>query len=101
MSIDETVSFSLEVNIEKAYEDVRRLQTILSRSLGLIRRMSGNENLDDAIRKIQSMIAYLNTLRLAAAAAQAATGPIGLAMFGITMATTVASTYDLMMDMGP
>lgn len=101
MSIDETVSFSLEVNVEPAYQDFRRLETIVTRCLGLMRRIGLPENIDEGIRKIQSIISYLNTLRLTAAAAQAATGPIGMAMFGITMATTVASTYDLMMDLGP
>jgi len=69
---DETVSFSLEVNVEKAYEDVRRLQTILFRSLGLVRRLSGSEDLNQAIAVIQRAISIINRLRLALAALQAA-----------------------------
>lgn len=93
---DHTVSFSLEVNIEKAYEDIRRVQTLLYRTLGLVSRLTGNENVDLAIRHIQRLIAWLNQLRLTIAAFEATTGPIGWAMLGLTVATTAVSYADMM-----
>lgn len=87
---DEGVSFSLEVNVEKAYEDVRRLQTVLFRTLGLVHRLSGNEDLNDAITLMQRTIAIANRLRLALAALQAARmaagDPLAWAMAGLSLA---------------
>jgi len=96
MSYDEGVSFSLEVNIEKAYEDLRRVETVLYRTMGLIRRLSGDENIDRAVAKIQQLIATANQARLALAALQAASGPIGWALAGVALATTAVSVNDSM-----
>jgi hypothetical protein len=85
---DETVSFSLELNVEKAYEGVRKLQTILYRSLELARRL-GDENLDGLIRKLQQLLILINNLRLAYRALQlarmAAGDPIAWALAGLTL----------------
>jgi hypothetical protein len=91
MSIaDESVSFSLEVNVTKAYEDIRRLQTVFYRTLGLVRRLSGDENLNRTIDIMQRAIATANRLRLAMAALQAARmaagDPIAWATAGISFA---------------
>lgn len=100
MSIDETVSFSLEVNVEKAYEDIRRVQTVLYRTIGLIKQMSGDENMDNLINKAQAGIATLNQLRLTIIALQAASGPVGwaLALIGLmgTMGTAGPMVRDVM-----
>jgi len=69
---DHTVSFSLEINVEHAYEEVRKLQTIFYRSLGLARRLTGSENLQQSIAVIQRAIAITNKLRLALRALQLA-----------------------------
>lgn len=91
MSEDTIVSFSLEVNVEKAYEEVRRLQTVLSRTLGLAARLTGDENLERGIRTMQRAIAIANQLRLALAALQAARmaagDPLAWAMFGVSVGT--------------
>jgi len=67
MSSDETVSFSLEVNVEKAYTELRKVQTVLYRSLALADRLGISNTAD-----IRRMIALLNQLRLAYLAVQAA-----------------------------
>lgn len=94
MNIDETVSFSLEVNVEKAYEDWRRFQTVVYRTLGLLRQISGDENLDRAIAKVQRFIAIVNQARLAVIAFQAASGPLGWALAGIGLVSTWVSTVE-------
>jgi len=103
VSIDETVSFSLEVNVEKAYEDVRRLQTVLSRSLSFVTRLSGDENLDRFAAKCQEAIAVANKLRLALAALQAARmaagDPIAWVMTGIAGAEALISGAEFAVDL--
>ena len=96
---EEAVSFSLEINVEKAYEDLRKAQTVLYRTLSLVRRLSGDENLDKAIAKIQQTIATINALRLAIAAFQAATGPLGWALALTGAAGAAVTTVDLMCEL--
>jgi len=95
---DHTVSFSLEVNVEKAYENVRKLQTILYRTLGLIRRMGLSEELDAQIAQIQRVIAIVNSLRLTYAALQAARmaagDPVAWAMAGVSVGTFMMEIND-------
>lgn len=92
---DHTVSFSLEVNIDKAYENIRKVQTVLYRTLGLLRRMGLGEDVSAAISEVQRFITVLNLARLTIAALQTATGPIGYAMFGISLATTGLSIGEM------
>lgn len=96
---DHIVSFSLEVNVEKAYQDLRRVQTVLYRTLDLVKRLSGDENIDQAITKIQRMIAIINQLRLTIIALEAASGPIGWLLAGIGAASFLVTTAEFAMDM--
>ena len=93
------VSFSLEVNIQDAYIEVRRLQTIFFRTLGLAERLTGNENLKESIVEIQRAIAWLNRLRLVYRAVQlarmAAGDPTAWALAGIGVAEIIVSTYEV------
>lgn len=99
MSIDETVSFSLEINVEKAYEDLRRYQTLLYRGLGLVRRLTGgDENLEHAISLMQRAIAITNQLRLAMIALHAASGPVGWALALVGLGTAALNLNDFMYD---
>jgi len=95
MSMDETVSFSLEVNVEKAFQNIRRLQTVLYRSISLARRLGLPEDIEEGIVRVQSLIAYLNALRLALIAVHMASGPIGWALAGIGIAGVAVSTYEM------
>lgn len=97
---DHTVSFSLEVNVEAAYEDLRRLETILYRSLALMRRFGLPEEVDDAIFKIQRLIAMINMLRLTIAAFQATMGPIGWALAFVGAAGTALTVAETSVELG-
>lgn len=92
---DQTVSFSLEINVQEAYTELRKVETILYRTMSLIRRMGGTEELDDLVRKIQMTIALVNQLRLTIIALQAASGPVGWALAGIGIVSTALTTGDL------
>ena len=97
MSIaDEGVSFSLEVNVETAYENIRKIETVVYRLFGLFRRLGLPEKIDDAIMKVQRLIAVLNSLRLTIIALQAASGPLGLALALMGLATTAISSIELL-----
>lgn len=86
MSFEEhAVSFSLQVNVEDTLAEIRRLQTVLYRSLSLLQRLGLPEDVEKGIIFVRRMIAVLNELRLAILAVQAASGPIGwaLALLGL------------------
>lgn len=101
MSIrDEGVSFSLEINVEPTYENIRKLQTILYRTMGLLRRFGLPEEIDAQIMKIQRLIILLNQLRLTMIAVHTAAGPIGWALAGLGAATFAFDAGDLWQDMG-
>jgi len=92
MSTDESVSFSLEVNVEKGYTEVRKLLTILDRTIQRLQSLGLPPHLDQAVTHIQEITAMLNQLRLALLAVQTASGPGGWALAilaGLTAFTSV------------
>ena len=104
-SEDATVSFSLEINAEKAFAEARKMEALLYRSLGLIRRMGGgDEDLMKIVTKMQRVISILNQLRLSIAltqAAFAASGPIGwisLGLAGVGFMTFAMDMNDMIYD---
>lgn len=104
MSEDHQVSFSLELNVEPAYTEIRRLQTVLSRTLSMVNRASGSEDLKKFTRDMQEALAMANRLRLALAALQAARmasgDPLAWAMAGVAVGEALFSVGDLIMESG-
>ena len=101
MSVEEhVISFSLEVNVDDLYQNIRRVQALIFRTISLLRRMGLPEEVDAAIVKLQRLITILNMARLTIIAYQAASGPIGWAMFAVGAAATIASAGDLIMEAG-
>ena len=98
-TIDETVSFSLEINVQEAYTNARQLQTILSRTAGLMRRMGLPENVDAAMMKLQRITATANAARLAMIAFTTATGPLGWGMAAVAIGAVAFSVADLAMEL--
>jgi len=90
---DHRVSFSLEINVEEAYEDLRRIQTALYRTFSILRRMGLPEDISQGIMLVQRLISTLNQLRLTMIALQAASGPLGwwLALTGLASTQFAAS----------
>lgn len=99
MSIDERVSFSLEINVEPTYQELRRLETLLYRTLGLLRRAGLPEDIEKGIAFVQRLIATLNALRLAIIALQAASGPIGWGLAAVGIGAALFSYTDTL-EMG-
>lgn len=93
---EETVSFSLEVNVEQAYTELRRVQTLLYRTLGLIRRLGGgDEDIIRVIDKLQRLIMIMNMVRLTAIAMHTAMGPVGWGLAAVGLATTAMTSFEL------
>lgn len=84
------------MNVEEALTNIRRAQTVLYRTLGLMRRLGLPEDMEVAVTTVQRLIMVMNQLRLAAIALQAASGPIGWAM----AAVSIGASFATMMDFG-
>jgi hypothetical protein len=99
MSTDETVSFSLEINVEEAMVELRKAQTALFRLLGLLRKHFGDDRFDAVISKIMELITVINQARLALAALQiamAGAGPVGWLLAGVGVLSAISSADTLM-----
>lgn len=69
--------------------ELRRVQTLLYRTLGLIRRLGLPEDMEQAVVLVQRLISAMNQLRLAAIALQVASGPIGWALAAVSAVSAV------------
>jgi len=82
------VTFNLELNVEQAYAEIRKLQTLLFRVLGLLRRLGLPEEIDRALAIIQRTIMAARLLYTSLLTLESASGPMGwaLAIVGVTSA---------------
>jgi len=87
LSEDHVVSFSLEINVEEALTNIRQLQTILFRTLGLLQRLGLPEQVSATMDVLRRLITLFNQVRLAIIALEAASGPYGWALATLGAAT--------------
>ena len=100
---DYPVSFSLEVNIEKAYENIRKYQTALYRTLDIMRQLGLPSNVDAAMSKLQQIISLANTARLTLhqlQIAQAGTPGVGWVLAAIGLISTLSTAGSMIEDAG-
>jgi len=97
--MQETITFNLEVIADDATENVRRLETLIFRTLGLLRRLGLPENIDAAILKIQQLVMTIRILHSAFIALQAATGPIGWLLGAVVLISGILSAGEFMMEL--
>jgi len=97
---EETVTFNLELNTEPAINNVRRLETLVYRTLGLMRRLGLPEDISQAIYKVQRLIMVLRLAHTAMIALSLASGPIGYALAAVGIASAAVSFSDMLMDTG-
>lgn len=86
--------------LQLSYSELRAIETTASRILRILGRMTGSEEVSQAIAKLQRFIA---TVRLAQATwrmFERATGPIGWAFWLTGVAMTAISAGDMMMEVG-
>jgi len=88
LSEEYLVTFNLELNVEQAYAEIRKLQTLLYRVVALLRRLGLPEEIDRALAIIQRTIMAARLLYTSLLALEAASGPLGwaLAIVGVTSA---------------
>jgi len=96
----ETVTFNLELNVEQAYSEVRKLETALFRVLSMARRAGLPEDLSRAFTMIQRQIMTVRMLTTALVAlnmALSAGSPAGVLLaitgfagVGFSMVDTLA-----------
>ena len=94
------ISFSLEVNVDEALTNIRKVQTILYRTIGLLRRIGLPPEIDAAVARIQQLIALLNMLRLTIIALATASGPYGWALAGLSAISFIVSVDDFVFGAG-
>ena len=99
MSSDETVSFSLEINVQEGILALRQFTAVMSRSLSLLNRFAGTEDAKEAIAQTQKLIMIMNQARLAILALRAAmflgAGPMGWALAGVATASLMINAVDV------
>ena len=81
----ETVTFNLELNVEQAFSEVRKYETVLFRTLGLMRRAGLPEDMKASIMLIEQLIMSARMLQTAIAALNVsmATSPAGVVLGGM------------------
>lgn len=76
-SMGNTIEYTIAVNTEMTHSELRKLEASIMRILYLIRRVSGNDTLDNAIEQSQRLLIILRSVQIAIRAIEVASGPIG------------------------
>jgi len=102
VSDNEEVAFSLILNVTDALTQLNKVKTVIYQSLGLVRRLTGDENIQKGIANTQRLVAILNQARIAAIALRSAlflgTGPLGAALAGVSVGVTAMNVIDYTMQ---
>jgi len=101
LSDEETVVFNLEVQVsEMSTSELRKLELIAFRTIGLLRRMGLPENIDAGVARLQHFIMIIRLTHTAMIALNSATmaNPLGLALAGLSLGTMAFSLSDFMMS---
>ena len=87
MSMDETVTFNLEVDTSNAKRDLQELNRLFTTYLSLARRAGLPENIVDAMSRIQQLRISIETTYRSLWMLYTASGPIGwaIAIGGLAM----------------
>jgi len=90
----EDIEYLLTVNISDAVSQLRQAEAVLMRTLSLVRRISGDENLNNAITMLQRMITIARSLQYALIAIQSAT-PFGMVLGLVSLVSTSFMAQDM------
>ena len=93
---EETVTFNLELNLNPTYSDLRKIEAIITRSMSLLRRYCGNEDIIAASEAITKFIALMRMLQITIHAVQIASGPLGWAYAAVVGVSTASYAYEMM-----
>ena len=94
MSSTEEINYLMTVDIDNARTNLRQIESLLMRTLSLMRRFTGgNEDLDSAIITIQRMITVARQLQMAMTMLMTGS-PFGLLMGLVSLGTTAFMAQD-------
>ena len=105
-SSEENVVFNLDIDTSRSHSSVRKLETILYRTLSLYSRISRllgipeDSPINQAVAKTQQLVMVVRQLHTAVLLLQAASGPIGWAMAGIGVAGVAVSSVEFIQSAG-
>lgn len=95
------ITYVVDANVEKAQQSFEDLQltlnntiTLLYGALGILRKLTGNEKVDDAISTLIRLIQVLNMARISILALQASMGPVGWALAIVGGVGTAVTLFD-------
>jgi hypothetical protein len=97
---EETVTFNLELNVEKAFSASRRIELIIFRALGLWNRLCRMLGLPDdspimaITQKVQQIVMVIRQLHTSLILIESASGPLGWAMAALSVAGGTLSAYE-------
>lgn len=96
--MSEEVAFSLILNVEDALTNLNKVNAVISQTAGLLRRVTGDENIQKAAANTQRLISIMNEARITAIALRSAlflgAGPLGAALAGIGVAKTAMDVVE-------
>lgn len=102
MSMERDITFNLELNVEKAIDNARRLETLMFRSLGLARRLGLPDDINQAIYTVQRWVMAIRMAHTAMvmlqAARMAAGDPIAWAMALVGGASAAMTMGELIVE---
>ncbi len=91
---EKNITFGLEIETSKTYSEIRKLELLLYRTLGLVRRLGLPEDIEQGIVRIQRLITTVRVAHAAFIALHTAAGPIGWALAGVGVVSAAWSVYD-------
>lgn len=86
--------------LQLSYSQLRAIEVTATRILRIISRMSGSEDVDAAIRKLQHLIVTVRLAQATIHAFQLASGPIGWSFALVGAVGTAISVGDMTMEIG-
>lgn len=101
---EETVTFNLDLNVEKAFSASRRIELIIFRALGLWNRLCRllgvppDSPLITITQKAQEIAMVARTIHTSVVLIEAASGPLGWAMAGLSIASTALTVSEVVYD---
>lgn len=94
MSEEQTVTFNLELNVERAISSARQLESVFFRALALAQRLGLPENIEQGIQKIERLIMTIRLLHTAFIMLEAST-PYGWAMALLSVSGVAITTAEM------
>jgi len=100
---DESVSFSLEINVDRAVSEIQRTMTGVNRLLSILGKYIGDPTIDGAIRKLQDFLTIINQVRLALLALDVVTlaSPSSWLLAGVSAVSAFVSVEQLILRPRP